>query len=92
MKEDTLEQMLDTLAAEGRVRRLAQRDCADLPLWGRLRERRADRLRYALAACLALALAVPAGLLVNRGLPSEAMASAGYDRAEALHTATLIIS
>ena len=62
MKEETIEQMIDALAAEGRVRRLAQHDCADLPLWGRRRQRRADRLRYAAAACFLLAILTPATL------------------------------
>lgn len=47
---------------------------------------------YVVAACFALALVLPVELFVNSRLPSEAIASAGYDRAQAIHTATLIIS
>lgn len=47
---------------------------------------------YVVAACFALALVLPVKLFVNSRLPSEAIASAGYDRAQAIHTVTLIIS
>ena len=47
---------------------------------------------YVIAACFALALVLPVELFVNSRLPSEAIASAGYNRAQAIHTVTLIIS
>ena len=47
---------------------------------------------YVVAVCFALALVLPVGLFVNSRMPSEAIASAGYNRAQAIHTVTLIIS
>ncbi|MBQ8704031.1 MAG: hypothetical protein IJ524_06615 [Bacteroidales bacterium] len=58
-QETDLEQMLDALAAEGRVRRMAQHDSADLPAWCLRHQRRADLRRYAAAACLTFLLLFP---------------------------------
>lgn len=53
----SLEEMLDRLAAEAQVRRLAQRDGADLPLWCRRRAEVARNRRHYLAfACIMLLL------------------------------------
>lgn len=55
-------------------------------------QRHSTLRHYAAAACLALALVLPTSLLVNSRMPDATMALAGYDRAQALHTATLILS
>lgn len=62
MKEKEIEQLMEAAAAEARVRLMAQRDCADLPEWGRRRDRRDTLLRYAVAASLALTMTIPTAL------------------------------
>ena len=89
MKEETIEQMIDALAAEGRVRRLAQHDCADLPLWGRRRQRRADRLRYAAAAAV-VALLLPTTVAV-KPLPYNLAENVSYETVVELIQESLLL-
>lgn len=56
-EEKTFEQMIDALALEGRVRRMAQHDGADLTLWCRQRAEGArNRRQYLASACIMLLL------------------------------------
>lgn len=56
-EEKTFEQMLDALALEGRVRRMALHDGSDLTLWCRQRaDATRHRRHYLASACIMLLL------------------------------------
>ena len=66
----SLEEMLDRLAAEAQVRRLAQRDGADLNRWCcRRRQRRATLRRGAVAVCILAMFASSSGTIMAQMLP-----------------------
>ncbi len=71
--EESLEHLLDTLAAEGRVRRLAQRDNADLSLWCRQRRRRASLRRLAAAVCILATISLSSATIMAQQLPDSCM-------------------
>jgi hypothetical protein len=71
--EKTMEQMLDALAVEGRIRRLAQGDCTDLPFWCYRRRHRANLCRRVGAVCILATISFSSATIMAKQLPDSKM-------------------
>ncbi len=80
--------MIDGLAEEARVRRMARRDSADLPLWSRRRE----RLANATSAFVVLAFAILASAFMPARPCEGIFTSGGISASVAYRDASQVIA